>query len=275
MMNELTLLGNASRSLAQAKDLGGGGVGHRTQVLSYGGGVQTVAMVALVLRGVLPRPDHIVIADTNREKQSTWDYLAEIVQPALECEGMRVKIAGHDLSTVDLYAHNGDLLLPVYTRTGKLPTFCSNEWKKRVVQRWLRLQGAEQCNVWIGFSTDESTRYENSRYDKGWYIRTFPLYDMGLSRADCLSIIADMGWPEPSPSACWMCPNMTDPEWLQMKRDYPTDFQKAMDLEAEIREWDDEVWLHGSRRPLGLTEFDENRFSRNESRYQCSFACMV
>lgn len=46
----------------------------RTQVLSYGGGVQTVAMVALVLQGRLPRPDMIVIADTSREKQSTWDY---------------------------------------------------------------------------------------------------------------------------------------------------------------------------------------------------------
>lgn len=247
----------------------------RLQVLSYGGGVQTVAMVALVLRGVLPRPERIVIADTSREKSSTWDYLDKIVQPALGREGMRVEVAKHDLSTVDLYAHNGDLLLPVYTRTGKLPTFCSNEWKKRVVQRWLRTQGVDQCDVWIGFSTDESTRYEKARHDTGWYVRTFPLYDMGLSRADCLSIISDMGWPEPSPSACWMCPNMTDPEWLQMKRDYPADFQKAVELEREVQEWDGDMWLHERRQSIELVEFDENKHSRNESRYQCSFACMV
>ena len=248
---------------------------NRTQVLSYGGGVQTVAMVALVLKGVLPRPEHIVIADTSREKSSTWDYLDEIVQPALEREGLRVERAAHDIATVDLYAHNGDLLLPVYTETGKLPTFCSNEWKKRVVQRWLRAQGVEQCDVWIGFSTDEQSRYESANHDTGWYQRTFPLYNLGLSWADCKVIIEGRGWPLPASSACWMCPNMDDAEWHEMKRDYPADFAKAIELETEVQEWDGAVWLHSSRQPLALVEFDANGHSRKEARYQCSFACMV
>ena len=100
----------------------------RSQILSYGGGWQTVAMIVLVLRGILPRPDHIVIADTSREKSSTWDYLEDMVQPALERAGLRVAIASHDLATVDLYSGNGDLLIPVYTETGKLPTFCSSDF---------------------------------------------------------------------------------------------------------------------------------------------------
>ena len=248
---------------------------NRIQILSYGGGVQTVAMVVLVLRGLIARPDHIVIADTSREKSSTWDYLDEIVQPALEAEGMRVEIAAHDLATVDLYAHNGDLLLPVYTETGKLPTFCSNEWKKRVVQRWLRSRNVQQCNVWVGFSTDEKTRWDAANHDTGWYVRKFPLYEMGFSRADCLAVIQDYGWPEPHASACWMCPNMDDSEWYKMRRDYPADFAKAVELEAEIREWDGDVYLHSSRQPLALVDLDPNGHSRKESRYQCSFACMV
>ena len=247
----------------------------RSQILSYGGGWQTVAMIVLVLRGILPRPDHIVIADTSREKSSTWDYLEEMVQPALERAGLRVAIASHDLATVDLYSGNGDLLIPVYTETGKLPTFCSNEWKQRVIQRWLRAQGAQECNIWIGFSADEKSRVDRASGDEGKYIRTFPLFDLGLSRADCRVIIEDYGWPLPASSACWMCPNMDDVSWHAMKRDYPADFAKAVELEKEIQEWDAAIWLHDSRRPLVEVEFDADGHSNKTSRYQCSFGCML
>lgn len=247
----------------------------RTQVFSYGGGVQTVAMVALVLQGKLPRPDIIVAADTGREKASTWDYLDKVVQPALERAGMRVEIAPHSLATVDLYAHNGDLLLPGYTATGKLPTFCSTEWKQRVVQRYLRRRGVDQCDVWIGFSMDEKVRVERATGDTGWYQRTFPLYAAGLTRADCLVIARDMGWPAPSSSACWMCPNMDDYEWAEMQRDYPDDFARAVELEAEVQEWDGEIFLHSSRKPLAQVTFNPDKYSRKEGRHQCSIFCMI
>ena len=247
----------------------------RTQVLSYGGGVQTVAMIALILKGKLPRPDLIVMADTGREKQSTFDYLEEIVQPALEREGMRVEIAPHALATVDLYSGNGDLLLPVYTSTGKLPTFCSSQWKQRVVQRYLRSRGVEQCDVWIGFSLDEANRVERATGDTGWYQRTFPLYAAGLTRADCLVIAQDTGWPAPSSSACWMCPNMDDHEWSEMRTNYPADFAKAVELDKEIREWDGEIYLHSSRKPLAQVVFNPDKYSRKEGRHQCSMFCMI
>lgn len=247
----------------------------RKQVLSYGGGVQTVAMVALVLQEKLPRPDMIVIADTGREKQSTWDYLDEIVQPSLQAEEMSVEIAPHSLATVDLYAHNGDLLLPVYSLTGKLPTFCSNEWKQRVIMRYLRQQEVTNCKAWIGFTVDERDRYERAKNDTGWYQRTFPLYQMGLTRADCLLVIKEYGWPIPPSSACWMCPNMDDSEWLEMKLSYPDDFQKAIELQDEIQEWDAAVWLTHHRQPLAEIEFDPNGYSKKNGRHQCSMFCMI
>jgi len=247
----------------------------RTQILSYGGGIQTVAMIVLILKGRLPKPDMLVIADTSREKSSTWDYLAEVVQPALERQGMAVEIAGHELATVDLHSGNGDLLIPVFTETGKLPTFCSTEWKQRVVQRYLRSRGVEQADVWIGFSLDEERRWERARHDTGWYQRTFPLYDLGLTRADCAVIIQDYGWPLPASSACWLCPNMDDAEWHEMKRDYPEDFQKAIDAEAEIQQWDGAVWLTKHRKPLAEVTFDPNGYSKKESRMQCTMGCMI
>lgn len=109
----------------------------RALTWSFGGGTQSVAIAVLVARGELPAPEVAVIADTGREATETWDYLERHVRPLLEPVGVPVEIAPHDLSTVDLYGKNGDLLVPAYTGggDGKLPTFCSTEWKKRVVAR--------------------------------------------------------------------------------------------------------------------------------------------
>jgi hypothetical protein len=244
------------------------------QVCSYGGGIQSVAMTVLILQGRLPRPDKIIIADTGREKSSTWDYLAEVVQPALEPLGLQVEIASHELATVDLHSGNGDLLIPVYTATGNLPTFCSTEWKERVVKRHLRAAAAESVECWIGYSMDEADRAHRTE-DLQWYARRYPLLELGLTRADCKVIIKEHGWPLPLKSACWMCPNQDDEGWQEMKQYSPADFAKAVELEKEIQEWDGEIWLHESRKSIAEVEFQPGRKRAKSGKYQCSFGCFV
>ena len=56
---------------------------NRIQLWSSGGGTQSAAIAVLILQGKLPRPDLAVIADTEREKASTWAYMDEYTQPAL------------------------------------------------------------------------------------------------------------------------------------------------------------------------------------------------
>jgi hypothetical protein len=41
-------------------------------ILSYGGGIQTIAMCVLVAQDRLERPDAIIVADTGREMPTTW-----------------------------------------------------------------------------------------------------------------------------------------------------------------------------------------------------------
>lgn len=234
------------------------------QVLSYGGGRQTVAMTLLTtktftVRGetkALPRPDKIVFADTGREAQSTWDYLERYVQPYLAEFDMQVEVAPHSLSTVDLYAKNGDLLLPVFTSTGKMMTFCSNEWKGRVVHRYLRSQGVKSAVQWIGFSLDEARRVKGNGTSP-WF-KEFPLINLGLSRTDCEQIITDHGWPLPEKSACWMCPNRTNEEWRYIRDHEPENWAKAVEIDEEIRDVDirGDVYLHQSRVPLAEADLD-------------------
>lgn len=152
----------------------------RKVILSYGGGKQSVALCVLVKNGVLPKPDAIITADTSREAQSTWEYLHRFVRPLLSPLGLNVEIAPHDLATRDLWANNGDLLIPVFTATGKLPTFCSGEWKERVIQRYLTQRELRPVTCWIGYSWDERER--SKRTDSlDWYKREYPLLEVSLA----------------------------------------------------------------------------------------------
>jgi hypothetical protein len=233
-------------------------------------------MCVLIEQGRLPRPDRIVIADTGREKTSTWEYLSEVVQPRMQRVGLTVEIAPRSLAYVDLYAHNGDLLLPVYTPTGKLPAFCSTEWKARVVERYLRADGVTEYTAWIGFAYDERQRIKNATR------RAYPLVDAMLTKADCRRVISDAGLPMPPPSSCWMCPNMANSEWRYVRDTYPADFERACQLDEAIREEDQAqgragVWLHHSRQPLRTAPLDDDdgRDGKLEGR-QCGLGlCFV
>lgn len=247
-------------------------------VFNYGGGRQTIALAILIKRGVLPRPDRVVCADTGREARSTWDYLEAHVRPLLAPLGLAVEIAPHALATVDLYGLNGDLLIPAYTATGKLPTFCSVEWKQRVVQRHLRASGVGPATTvasWIGYAWDERRRIRGN-HGEGCWRRTFPLVDLGLTKADCQVIIADEGLPLPPSSSCAMCPHRSNAEWRHVRDNLPDQWREALDLDEAIREDDARhaVYLHQSRVPLRQADLDAQ--DRQEPNRQCSLGlCMV
>lgn len=242
-------------------------------VWSYGGGAQTAAIAVLVLSDKLPRPDVVVMADTGREIRSTWDYLDEVIAPSLATIGLTVQIASHELATVDMYAHNGDLLLPAYTSQesgGKFPTLCSNEWKQRVIRRWLRANDYNDVDVWLGMSIDELERMKPSGLN--WYRHTYPLIEIiPTTRAGCSALVESFGWPTPPKSRCWMCPNQSPQMWSEMRRTQPQEFAKAQQLEIELQRTDSNIWLHRAMIPLqdavNLTDQQPGLFDGCDSGY--------
>lgn len=242
-----------------------------TEILNYGGGTQTVAMCVLVTQGKLPMPDYVIAADTGREMPSTWEYADRYMRPLLAAVGLDLHIAPHTLATSDLYSGNGDLLLPVYTETGKLQTYCSGEWKRNVVRRYARrvLGTGTDLTNWIGFSLDEVRRV------KGEDGRRYPLIDLMLTGADCQAIILAAGLPLPHKSRCWMCPHQHNAEWREVRAD-PELWRQATELDAELRENDERggVWLHATRAPLEQADIDAE--DRREPNRQCAFGlCFV
>lgn len=247
-------------------------------VLNYGGGRQTIALCILVARGTLPRPDRIIIADTGREARSTWAYLDTYVRPLLDPLGLTVERASHNLATVDLYGLNGDLLIPAFTGTGKLSTFCSQEWKARVVQRHLRATGVgpdTTVTSWIGFAHEERDRIKGN-YGDGCWRKSYPLVERGLTTGDCLAIVQEQGWPEPLPSSCYICPHRKNSQWRALRDDSPDEWAEACREDEDIRAADEHggVYLHRTRVPLALADIDTD--DPPEIARQCSLGlCMV
>ena len=232
-----------------------------TQFWSCGGGTQSVAIATLIIQGRLPKPNASCIVDTGREKQSTWDYFETILKPNLAVVGVDlVRVDKDEFATCDLTSTNGEsILVPAFSdfddRPSKLPNWCSNEWKTRVADRWLRSQGIKETVKWIGFSLDEPKRYLKNLENP---LMRFPLVqDVPMKRHDCRTLIASMGWPAAPRSACWMCPNMHDNEWREIIANRPSEFQKAVELEKELQGHDPHVWLHASCKPLSDVDFSQ------------------
>lgn len=240
----------------------------RIQVWSYGGGTQSVAIAALVLQGRLPKPDYAVIADTGMEKQSTWDYMDNVTNPALASVGVEiVRVKRSEWETGrskgeagGCFAAKGDIMIPVYTTengvVGKLSGFCSSAWKKEVVNRWLsKTHGvtASKMRKWLGFSTDEPRRFVKHIDSDDVYL---PLVvGSAHSREQCVKLVKSMGWPTPPRSNCWMCPNQHNDEWLETKQNRPDEFEKAVQLERKVREIDPHAWFHWQCVPLDQVDW--------------------
>lgn len=240
----------------------------RAQIFSSGGGVQSAAISALIVRGDLPIPNIAVIIDTEREKSTTWEYLNAVTAPALASVGCEIhRVPKGKYSRVDIWggADGKTILVPVFTSqgktTGKLNTYCSSEWKRDVKRRWATKEhGVKKAQDWIGFSIDEMGRAARMiKATKGkWGVR-FPLIELGMDRSDCLALVKEMGWPPPPRSSCWMCPNMHMREWREVRASQ--DWDKVVAFEHEIRKHDINMWLTDQCVPVEKADFSE----KNES----------
>lgn len=227
-------------------------------VWQCGGGRQSTAIAALIVQGRLPLPDYAVMADTDRERTSTWEYMKAVLRPHLIEAGVNlVVVPKSEWTTVDVWAgaDGKTCLLPVFTTfsgtLSKLPVYCSSKWKSRPIQRFLKERlGLTKWVNWFGMSLDEMRRVRQ-RDDKGnlnWY----PLIQgIPMRASECINLVVNiMGWPEPPHSACAECPNQGNSEWRDMRKNWPADFERACLFDEWIRETDPTIFLHFSGVPL-------------------------
>jgi hypothetical protein len=229
------------------------------QVWSCGGGTQSGGIAVLIGQGRLPKPDIAFMTNTGRERSATWPFVEGFIRPQLARVGVELQIIqASDFARLDIY-WNETILLPGYTtqngQVGKLSPFCSGKWKRDVAEGWLRSIGVEECRNWIGISRDEPQRIRAQH--RPWLFLWYPLvFAVPTTRPGCVSLIRGEGWEGHIPhSACYMCPNLGDPEWIDMKTNQPDDFEAACVLDEGARLKDPHFFLHPSCVPLREVDF--------------------
>lgn len=126
----------------------------RLQVLSSGGGTQSNCLIVLIARGLIPMPDIIVMADTEREASEVFDYQAKYIKPICDEIGLEYAIVKKsDWTDADItYGSNETVLPPFYTEysgrnkkgeANKQPGYCSDKWKKVTIHRFLNSRYGE------------------------------------------------------------------------------------------------------------------------------------
>jgi hypothetical protein len=244
------------------------------RTISYGGGVQSSALVVLATQGKL---DDIVggpidaalfsnVGDDS-EHPATVSYVREVMTPWAAERGLtvhelhRTKRDGTTETLWERLMKPESRSLPIPVRmpdTGAPGTrSCTADFKIAVVGKWLKANGASKddpATVCIGISTDEIQRVSNKRVEP--YERpVYPLIDLGLDRQDCMNIISRAGLPVPPKSACFFCPFHRPSTWAEMARDEPDLFDKSVELERVLNErrdmlGKDRVYLTRFGKPL-------------------------
>lgn len=242
------------------------------KVLSFGCGVQTVALAAMACLDAIERPDFAVFADTQWEKKSTLEYLGWFVPWAAE-RGLRIITTSKGNIRADaLNATRRFASMPLWTETGflvhkgkekgGLKRQCTNEYKIDPVNKVIRFaaglkprqrwKGAP-VDLWLGISLDEFAARGNQSRDK-WVKLVYPLVDLRMTRGDCVEWMKAHDVPVPPKSACIGCPFTDNPSWLRLKLESPEEFEAACNFDDAIRRSRvadrNPVYLHPSLKPL-------------------------
>jgi len=239
--------------------------------------VQSSTMALMAAHGEIePMPDCAIFADTGggihetepREVYEWLDWLEKqlpfpvyrIHSGSLWDREMEMRTSG---KTGKRYRRGA---VPAFTKNadgtqGIVQRKCTQDHKVIPLTREAkRIAGAKRgektavASSWIGISLDEVVRMKPSR-DRAIKNR-WPLIEARMRREDCITWMADHGYPEPPRSACVFCPYHSDHEWRRVKAN-PAEWAKAVQFESEMHRGCEEdetliakTFLHRSCVPL-------------------------
>lgn len=256
------------------------------RVLSLGAGVQSTTIALMVKRGDLPPIDRAIFADTQDEPSAVYRHLEWLMREtgdAFKTDIVTVGRLGDDLqkkfdvtacrfATVPFFTLNSDGSI------NKTKRQCTADYKVRPIEKHIRrgvigLQPGQRIpkdvrvTQLIGLSFDEPRRVVRVRArfaSMAWGSPEFPLFDLGMTRADCVAWLKFYGIPHETPrSACVFCPYTNNQRWQWMKDNAPKDFARAVEVDRALRVkgnvvnrgMDAELFVHPRCQPLEFVDF--------------------
>ena len=231
------------------------------RVESFGWGVQSWTVAVMAALGEIEPIDYAVHADTTHEHAATYAHAAKWT-PWLEARGVKVVTVQANRSEVVREDWMDSTLIPAFSDNGKagkqgqLRRQCTHDWKIMPVRRFIRsvigkpTPGA--VHLLMGISYEEWRRMRVS--DVKYIEHVYPLVDMKMTRADCVTWLEAHGLPVPPKSACVFCPYKSIAAWQELKRAAGNDWEAAVAADTAIREkrmtHGYSLYVHPARRPL-------------------------
>tara|TARA_R110000737_G_scaffold98490_1_gene132669 strand:- start:322 stop:1074 length:753 start_codon:yes stop_codon:yes gene_type:complete len=211
------------------------------QVLSYGGGTQSTAMLIMIDNGSLTKPDIVIHADTGSELPETIEFIKTAKDFTENKLGIPFVIVKSHLGSLHEWYLEKNAMPIIGIRS------CTDKWKIRPQRRYMREivgngKGKVLAECWLGITTDEERRRTDSNVK--WCGLKYPLLDdYPISREGCISLNKKQGW-NVIKSGCHCCPYQGGKTWLQLKTDHPDLF--AISVEMEKRK----IKVRGGKRGL-------------------------
>lgn len=285
-------------------------------ILNLGAGVQSTALYLMSLRQ--DEPEHVpvfdaaIFADTQEEPRAVYEHLQWLKSlggpPIMERSYGKLGddlIAGHHwVVRKETAKHRpGEVVGQVYHvpaflkmpdgRTSIVRRKCTEAYKINVINRAIRQEilGLEpgrpaprdgRIIQYFGLSYDEPSRVVKTQAiarGKGWFAPRFPLFDLAMTRGDCLAYLREIAPDRIVPrSACVFCPYHDNAEWRRLRDGDADGWTRAVEIDAALRaagsacrsDLEGEQYLHRSCVPLAEAPIDTPE-SRGEQ-YMFGFA---
>lgn len=201
----------------------------RPRILSFGGGVQSHALLALLGQGKYPGPEpqELWFCDPKNERPQTYEFIERVTKPYC----VRLGVPFLTLERHQSYYRSGprkgqpsrgpDLLISHRARNEyplRRNRDCTIDWKVRVMLDECKRRGWDKtCGVekHIGISIDELHRARTGLEDD-WEVKRYPLIEARLFRDDCARLcLAEFG-EVPHKSGCWFCKFQRPSQWREV-----------------------------------------------------------
>jgi len=258
-------------------------------ILNLGAGVQSTVLYLMALDDELEgvKFDCAIFADTQEEPQDVYrhlDWLGQQGGPEI-IKTTAGKI-GADLLKGENSTGQRFASVPAFTKhpdggpVGQVRRQCTSEYKIVPIEKTIRYQllGLKPrqhipkdvtITQYMGFSFDEPGRAARAKgrfQMRGWQVR-FPLFELMMTRGDCIRYLENRVPHEVPRSACVFCPYKSNREWRRLKEDDPQGWARAVEVDNGMRQpgvvhnrgMDAELFIHRSCKPLEQAYLAENQ----------------
>lgn len=193
-----------------------------TTILSYGGGVNSSAIIALARIGELTMPDYIVFSDTGAEYPETYTYI-EYLQREHNVP-ITIIEKPHKEGTLIQYCQNRNFI------PSRMYRWCTDHFKIQPLRRFAQTLGGEYQMI-LGIDAGEEHRAKKFKH------HAYPLLELGIDRKQCKEILKKSGFGVPRKSGCFICPYQRKSDFINLRKNHPDLWEIAVELEknAQIR----------------------------------------